>query len=542
MALPWLALGFWIPAVAGVLLLHGHHSVLGWGCVAAGVVWALAKPAWPAGARTAPALTARAEGIWLAAIVLLAIVLRWWGLESVPPGCWFDEAQNALETLHILKGEWFFFTPRNNGRGALQFFWTAPFFQTFGATVGSLRLASAVMGAATVPLVWLLGRKLAGAWAGLFAAAFLACSYWHVSVSRLGFDAVMTPAFDAAMLVCLLLALETASWVWFAAAGLLVGVANYSYAASRASLLLLAAAMALALILPLRSAPGNWQRYRRGVLAAGLAALIVLAPLLSLAIRQPALLSQRGSQVLVGSSDAALRNLRATLRMFLERGDANPRHNLPGRPMLDPVVGVLALGGLVLAWRRRREFPFQLAVVWLGVYTVLAGMLTDAAPHGLRMLSTVIPASLLAAWGLEQGLADFRLSSGRWRGAALALMLAALGSCTAYAYFKVYAHHPATRPAFSPHAYEVGRFLRTLPAGTLVQVSRRFDQDVVAFISGRKETVLALDFSLPAGQADPWVRIMQSPEEAPWFMQAGAYTWREIKTPQGERFWVCERR
>lgn len=571
---------YWFFIIAGVALLHWQQSVLGWACVLAGWVWFLVRPVRPADAQAAPALSRRAELIWVAAIMLVAVGLRWQGLEAVPPACWFDEAQNGLETLRILSGDWFFFTPNNNGRGALQFFWTAPFFWVFGSTVTSLRLASAVIGVATVPLVWLLGRKLASAWVGLFAAAFLACSYWHVSISRLGFDAIMTPAFDAAFLLCLVLAVKTRAWTWFAAAGVLVGLANYGYAASRASLLLLV----LALILIVRSVPDGWQRYRKGILASGLAALIVLAPLLYLTVRRPDVLGERPSQVLAPTAGAMLRNLRATLRMFHERGDGNARHNLPGRPMLDPAVGALALAGLALAWQRRRGAPrpkagappnnlaspansagdilqrrcglpsrahpglsalqdgfsCQLAVAWLGVYTLLAGMLTDAAPHGLRMLSAVIPASLLAAWGLQQALADLRLHTPGRRALALAVLFAAMAGATAYAYFRVYPRHPATRPAFSPHAYEVGRFLRTLPAGTLVQVSRRFDPGVVSFVSGREERVPDLDFSVTESRPDPWVRIMLSPDEAPWFMQSGAYAWREIQTPQGERFWVCE--
>lgn len=573
---------FWILTVSGVILLHAQQSVLGWVCVLGGFVWALRTPALRAVPLPAPALSRRAELLGLAAIILVAAGLRWWGLGTVPPACWFDEAQNGLETLHILRGDWFFFTPNNNGRGALQFFWTAPFFWVFGSTVTSLRLASAVIGVATVPLVWLLGRKLSGAWTGLAAAGFLACSYWHVTISRIGFDAIFTPAFDTAMLLCLVLALENASWAWFAASGLLLGLANYGYAASRASLLLLV----LALILIVRSAPDGWQRYRKGVLVSGLAALITLAPLLYLTVRRPDVLGERPSQVLAPTAGAMLRNLRATLRMFHERGDGNARHNLPGRPMLDPAAGALMLAGLALAWQRRRGapwpksgappnnlaspansagdilqrrcslpsrahpglsalqdgFPFQLVLAWLGVYTLTAGMLTDAAPHGLRMLSALLPACLLAAWGLERAFTDLRLNAPAWRGLALAVLIAGLGSATAYTYFRVYPRHPATRPAFSPHAYEVGRFLRTLPAGTLVQVSRRFDPGVVSFVSGREERMPDLDFSVTESRPDPWVRIMLSPDEAPWFMQSGAYAWREIQTPRGERFWVCERR
>ena len=69
------------------------------------------------------------------------------------------------------------------------------------------------------------------------------------------------------------------------------------------------------------------------------------------------------ASVFTGKSQAeAIKAIQETaskhLLMFNYRGDGNGRHNLPGRPMLDDVTGVLFVLGIALSlWRWRRPRP-----------------------------------------------------------------------------------------------------------------------------------------------------------------------------------------
>ena len=55
-------------------------------------------------------------------------------------------------------------------------FWVA----RFGDTVYAVRLLSALVGAGTIPVIYLIGKRLSGAVTGLAAAALLAVSPFHI--------------------------------------------------------------------------------------------------------------------------------------------------------------------------------------------------------------------------------------------------------------------------------------------------------------------------------------------------------------------------
>jgi hypothetical protein len=125
----------------------------------------------------------------------------------------------------------------------------------------------------------------------------------------------------------------------------------------------------------------------------------------------------------------------STLRhveMFLAFGDRNPRHNLPGAPMLDPITGsllILALGFAIFqVFRpnpRRRDDDedaspgsrggqrYALLLLWLLV-PLLGGILTrlDEAPQAYRTLPVIGAVALLAG--------DAAVRSARVFGSAMA--------------------------------------------------------------------------------------------------------------------------
>ncbi|MCB0227441.1 MAG: glycosyltransferase family 39 protein, partial [Anaerolineae bacterium] len=63
----------------------------------------------------------------------------------------------------------------------------------FGPTVWGIRFLSVLLGTLTVPLTYLLGRKLFGSLVGLVAAAALGLSFWSLMYSRIGLRHVLMP-------------------------------------------------------------------------------------------------------------------------------------------------------------------------------------------------------------------------------------------------------------------------------------------------------------------------------------------------------------
>ncbi|HEY2982121.1 MAG TPA: hypothetical protein VGJ22_13135, partial [Anaerolineales bacterium] len=96
-------------------------------------------------------------------IFALAIFLRTYRLDRIPPGIYVDETNGALDSLYILEGRdaspfgtgWYG-TP--NG----YIYYMAAIFKLFGANWISLKLVSLIPAILTVPAVYLLGRLLFG--------------------------------------------------------------------------------------------------------------------------------------------------------------------------------------------------------------------------------------------------------------------------------------------------------------------------------------------------------------------------------------------
>jgi len=137
--------------------------------------------------------------------VLTALLLRTYELDRFPPGPYYDEAAAAILAGQVASGHYLpIFITSYTGHEVLFYYLAAVVMRLAGATIWALRLTSALVGTATVALTYLLGRELfedesrpatAGwaTWLGLFAAALMATSFWHITVSRYGFRAITLP-------------------------------------------------------------------------------------------------------------------------------------------------------------------------------------------------------------------------------------------------------------------------------------------------------------------------------------------------------------
>lgn len=333
----------------------------------------------------------------LAGILLVAALLRLWDVGTLPPGLYRDEAFNGLDAQRVLQGRLPLYFPANNGREPLFVYLQAPFVALLGPSTLALRLPAALSGLATVPATYLLGRALYGPLAGLLGAWVVAVTFWPVALSRIGLRAVALPLLAALFLWLALRAWERPSRPGFVAAGLLLGLTAYTYPAARL--------IPLALLLVLAHLLWRGRRLPRQAWLLPGTALLVTLPLF-LAAGNEALL--RPGQVSIFNPDIhhgdplglVLRHVGAILGMWFVRGDAIARHNLPGRAVFDPLLGVALVLGVAVALRRFREPRYALPLVWTAVL-VLPSLLAEDAPHFLRAAGVLPVALLLPALGLR---------------------------------------------------------------------------------------------------------------------------------------------
>src|SRR4030042_3543811 len=182
-------------------------------------------------------------------VLVLACILRFYKLGQVPISLDWDENSNAYNAYSILKtgrDQYGNFLPLTNRsfddyKPPLYMYLNIPSVVIFGLTPFAARLPSAIFGFLTVPLVYLLTKKLfEKEKIALLAAFFLAISPWHLQFSRVGFEANIGLFFAVAAATFLLYAPFSKqengnlkkSFLWVISA-IFFGISLYSYHAQR---------------------------------------------------------------------------------------------------------------------------------------------------------------------------------------------------------------------------------------------------------------------------------------------------------------------
>ena len=178
-----------------------------------------------------------------------------------------------------------------------------------------------------------------------------------------------------------------------ACAGVLYGISFYTYLAARFSVI----ALLLFAFHTLIREEGRLF-WLRGWIVFGLASLLVALPLIVYFAQHWQSTLGRAAQVSIFNPTinhgdlwgTFLRHIWLTFRAFVDRGDTIPRHNVPGRPIFDPLLSLAFWAGLALSFRKGfRQSEYALGLTWLGV-TIWPTILAEDAPHFLRA-SGILP-------------------------------------------------------------------------------------------------------------------------------------------------------
>jgi 4-amino-4-deoxy-L-arabinose transferase-like glycosyltransferase len=348
---------------------------------------------------------------WLLLLALsTAVLFRFWQLGEWPPGLYRDEAYNGLDALNVLNGQHALFFPANNGREPAYIYLSALAVGLFGPSVWALRLGAALVGSLTTIPVFLLGRSWFGLQVGLLAAWLWAITLWPVHLGRIGLRAgLLVPCLALTFWLGTLAYRRGRPGYWLLA-GLVYGLAFYTYLAVRLTPLILLG-LGLYLLLTRRDEIGRWGR---GTLWFGLGTAVSLAPLLFLYWQQPDLLLGRTGQVSIFNEaihqgefwPTLARHVGQGLGLFLWQGDTILRHNPAGRPLFDGLMALpflLGLGWAVWQWRQ----PAALALLLWTAVMLLPTILAADTPHFLRAVGILPAALFFPALGLDRALAYF---------------------------------------------------------------------------------------------------------------------------------------
>lgn len=431
----------------------------------------------------------------LLAIIGLALFMRLYHFGQQPFGIWFDEAEAGLQARQMLENPTYrpiFYILINVTGHFLALYALA--LRWLGDTIYSLRLVSVLFGLGGVLAAYLFGRELRGPRFGLAMAFCMAVARWPVNFSRIAMTGIDTPFFELLSLFFLVRLFRRGRLRDAIAAGFALGFGLVFYTAFRLYILALLTFAVVFVCLwligairpafqarlrqwgwPVVSLQGQagWAHLGRLTLLLTTTWLVVM-PVAKFALDNPTAFGYRTQEISILTrrdqadlSQALLSNTSKHLLMFNYHGDNNGRHNLPGEPMLDPVMGLLAVLGLGLALARPHR-PANTFFLILFPVALIGGIFSVdfEAPQSLRsigVIPVVIYFIVLASAALVRE-AEATLTSlpRRWLVAPAAAVAGFMFIYNAYLYFERQAHDFASWNAFSTAETIIGQKMAEL--------------------------------------------------------------------------------
>lgn len=360
----------------------------------------------------------RQEKVLLLLLTLLALALRLWQLERVPPGWRDDELIEALViSQKVLNGDLAFFYPDASGHEAFYHALHALLLAITGPTAFGIRGVSVLAGTLAVPLTYLVGKRLFHPTVGWVAALGLAFSFWGLMYGRFGLRHVLLPTLVLAAFLFFWQAMRDKrqgtggncqlSIVNLLLSALFVALGFYTYFAGRGVPLILLAFMGyvwLARRELFRQQWGHWALF--------LGVTFLLALPLALTLRQQPEAEGRVAELALplvaarqGNFAPLFEYTRITLSMFHSTGDEEWLYNIPNRPLFSP-IGALFLWAGVL-WTVWQAGGFWIWDLGLRTATRLMPHASRTTDHGsrntdrgTRLTDYQLPAAFLFIWWL----------------------------------------------------------------------------------------------------------------------------------------------
>ena len=424
------------------------------------------------------------EPLLLVGLFALAAGLRFYDLNRLPPGLWFDEGLDGLNALSILHEQplrlyfdnrEFFDGKATNAEEPLFAYLLAISIAILGPTALALRVMSAFIGVLTVGVFYGMVRTIWDRRMALLSALLLAMFRWHVHFSRTAFRTILVPLF-----ACLFF------WLWWTGierkrkahlilAGVILGLGFYTY-------------FAFQLIVPVWLCYwfARWWREKehrrelvRGLVWPALAAFVVLLPLIGYFVANPDVATGRvGTLSIFERKDesalqqlapeqraaSAIRQLAlnawANVRQFWWRGDHVAKHNVPYMAVFDSLSSIIfAIGLLATLLGIRRDSREVLILLW-AAWLSCASIFSIGAPNLLRTLGMVPAVILILANGfLFIGKAIARGMSQRSVAGALVVLVLWFGAMETYRYFATWRHNPRVPQEFNSAYRQLGEVI-----------------------------------------------------------------------------------
>lgn len=409
--------------------------------------------------------------ILLLGIIIVAAFFRLYRLDTVPPGINRDEASIGYTAYSLMttgKDEYgrsfpLSFESFGDWKLPLYIYTTIPFVAVFGLSELAVRLPSALAGTLTVLLMYFLVLELLNQSGSkrviaLLSAGLLAIMPWHIHISRVESEAIVSVLFTVAGSLLLLRSLRKKHLPDLIASAVLFAATYYTYHGSHITTTLILIGAFLMFRTQLYAIKGWWLALITGAVLTGSILSVTLGAdhtkisgisifgdptVVHNNIEKPRLATGNPDALRVRlrynrmtyAAETITRNYLASYgpKFLFVRGGGNRAHNIQGFGNLHPVEAPFLYAGIAILLSvlfrsgrtqnsRNQSFPDSgniklakqasvrpmLYILWWFAAAGAASAITKDAPHSNRMLAVTPAMAIVASYGITAMLTRIR--------------------------------------------------------------------------------------------------------------------------------------
>lgn len=301
-----------------------------------------------------------------ALLLVIAAFFRLWDLSTAPPGMSGEELVNAQISDRVRDGDIsVIYDQIQPAREGLYYAILAGSTSITGRGLILWRLPSVWIAMLSLAMTVTLMRRLFGVRVSLMTLGLMAISFWPVWMGRTVMHVTLMPLMITSVLYGMTRAFQArqhaVAGFWFAISGIMLGLAQYAHVTAWALLVIPTGFIVYRLVVN----PAEVRRHWLNIFYVLLLVIVTITPLIIFLIRNP------GAREPVPVAEQSQLETDIPQRMILSlaglvlRGDMFPDHNLPGRPVLGPLMGALMVVGIGVSLARWRKPVYGLALIWL---------------------------------------------------------------------------------------------------------------------------------------------------------------------------------
>lgn len=356
------------------------------------------------------------KNIFFIILIVISISIIFFRFPQIPKNLSYDEIDFARLALSLESSNYIPYSPLATGHATLYFYHILASLKLFGISIFALRIPSAVYGVLGSIVFYLMinlifqqkpkkANLLDILLPFLLSLAFVT-SRWYFNFSRFSFEATFLIFLELSSLYWLFCYLNKQKKLRFLImSGLFAGLAFNSYTPGRVFFIVPLFGIFMSYLHELELSRYNivqivihliQYKFLKIFLFFIIPFIITIIPLSFYILTHQddrfdkQFYPKNTEMSLIEKADFFSRNVTSLALMFQVKGDINGRHNYPGKPALNPIIGTLFIIGLILAIKNFKEINNQIFLFYFLIAS-LPMLLTYPweNPNMLRTITTI---------------------------------------------------------------------------------------------------------------------------------------------------------